>query len=336
MPGRQIACDLLELLAQNEKFHNEEIEYVHHDGARWWGLTNIQAVRDEATRTVLYHVGSVTDITGRKRAADEIRELNATLERRIAERTAELTASEARLRTIVDHAPEAIVVFDGDMAKFLSSNVHAQQLYGCTTEELTRLTPADVSPEFQPDGKSSALAAREKISAALAGQTPIFEWIHRHSSGRLIPTEVRLVRLPAEGKKLIRASIIDNTEHKRIERQLRERGEQMQKHRDVLLKLARADKSDFDQALRMITTLAASTLAVARVSYWAMQERDSEIVCELLRLNSPRRTSMKNSPACAWERRTRQRIFLRWHSSGPSSPAMCGRIQPWPVSSRAI
>src|SRR6185369_5057106 len=40
--------------------------------------------------------------------------------------------------------------------------------------------------------------------------------------GRLIPTEVRLLRLPAEGQNLIRASIIDNTERKRAEQALRE------------------------------------------------------------------------------------------------------------------
>jgi PAS domain-containing protein len=39
---------------------------------------------------------------------------------------------------------------------------------------------------------------------------------------RLIPTEVRLLRLPAEGQNLIRASIIDNTERKLAERALRE------------------------------------------------------------------------------------------------------------------
>jgi len=64
--------------------------------------------------------------------------------------------------------------------------------------------------------------AREKMDEVLAGGTPIFEWIHRQPNGRLIPTEVRLLRLPAEGQNLIRASIIDNTERKRAERALRE------------------------------------------------------------------------------------------------------------------
>src|SRR4029434_3193956 len=60
------------------------------------------------------------------------------------------------------------------------------------------------------------------MDAALADEMPIFEWIHRQPDGRLIPTEVRLLRLPAECDNLIRASIIDNTEHQRAQRALRE------------------------------------------------------------------------------------------------------------------
>jgi PAS domain S-box-containing protein len=88
--------------------------------------------------------------------------------------------------------------------------------------KLSQLTPLDVSPEVQPCGRSSADLVREKTAEVLAGRTPVFEWIHRRPNGQLIPTEVRLLRLPAEGQNLIRASIIDNTERKRAERALRE------------------------------------------------------------------------------------------------------------------
>src|SRR5512146_2050385 len=61
------------------------------------------------------------------------------------------------------------------------------------------------------------------MAEALAGGMPVFEWIHlQQPHGRLIATEVRLLRLPAEGQNLIRASIIDNTERKRAEQALRE------------------------------------------------------------------------------------------------------------------
>ena len=162
------------------------------------------------------------DISERKKTERELLELNQSLERRVAERTAALATSEAQFRALVEHAPEAIVVFDGDTGRFLFGNEHACALYGVPMERLAELTPADVSPELQPDGRRSGELAREKMAEALAGGTPVFEWIHRHVDGILVPTEVRLLRLPAEGQNLIRASIIDNTESKRAQRALRE------------------------------------------------------------------------------------------------------------------
>src|SRR5258706_11842002 len=60
------------------------------------------------------------------------------------------------------------------------------------------------------------------MEEALAGGPPVFEWIQRQPDGWLIPTEVRLLRLPAEGQNLVRASIIDNTDRRRTEQALRE------------------------------------------------------------------------------------------------------------------
>ncbi|HWC60822.1 MAG TPA: PAS domain S-box protein [Verrucomicrobiae bacterium] len=162
------------------------------------------------------------DISERKKAEQESRELNQSLERRVEERTAALTTSEARFRALVENAPDAIVVFDGDTGRFLFGNEHACRLYGVPMEKLTELTPADVSPEFQPNGRRSGEWARELMAEALAGGMPVLEWVHRQANGRLIATEVRLLRLPAEGLNLIRASIMDNTERKSAERALRE------------------------------------------------------------------------------------------------------------------
>jgi len=162
------------------------------------------------------------EISERKKTERELLELNQSLEHRVAERTAALAMSEAQFRALVEHAPEAIVVFNADTGRFLFGNEHACNLYGVPMERLNDLTPAEVSPELQPNGRRSSELAREKMDEAMAGGTPIFEWIHRQPNGRLIPTEVRLLRLPAEGQNLVRASIIDNTESKRAQRALRE------------------------------------------------------------------------------------------------------------------
>lgn len=212
-PSRECAAEITALVRKNGS-HRFEWVARRLDGTDvpLEGLATAIPVQGR-----LLHVVIPRDISERKRAEAEVRELAATLERRIAERTAELAASEARLRTLVEHAPEAIVVFDGRTGRFISGNAHACRLFGRCPEELSQLSPADVSPECQADGRRSAVVAREKMDEALAGGAPVFEWIHRHASGRLILTEVRLVRLPAEGQELLRASIIDNTGRKRRE-----------------------------------------------------------------------------------------------------------------------
>ena len=77
-----------------------------------------------------------------------------------------------------------------------------------------------------------------------------------------------------------------NDQLKRAEEQLRKHGEQVQIHRDVLLELARSDKSDLEKALQKICSLSAATLEVARVSYWSLQENNSAIGCEVLYLRN--------------------------------------------------
>jgi PAS domain-containing protein len=141
------------------------------------------------------HVIICRDISERKRAARELLELNQSLERRVAERTAALTTSEARFRALVEHAPEAIVVFDGNTGQVHFGNEHACRLYGVPMEKLRELTPADVSPEFQSSGRRSSELARELMAEALAGGMPVFEWIHQQQpSGPADSTEVRLLR----------------------------------------------------------------------------------------------------------------------------------------------
>ena len=77
--------------------------------------------------------------------------------------------------------------------------------------------PEQISPPLQQDGSPSFGVARGHIDRALAGDAPGFEWLHRDALGHDIPCEVRLVRLPSSGRRLIRGSIIDITERKRSE-----------------------------------------------------------------------------------------------------------------------
>jgi len=142
---------------------------------------------------------------------------------------ARLRETQDQLRTLVDHAPEAVVVYDADSLHFVDLNRNAEILFGRSREELLGLGPEMLSPERQPDGRLSMEAARWKLAEALAGRTPVFEWCHLHNSGREIQCEVRLVRLPAANRRLVRGSVLDISERKRVENALKASEERFSK-----------------------------------------------------------------------------------------------------------
>jgi PAS domain S-box-containing protein len=144
-----------------------------------------------------------------------------------------LRVSEERYRTLVESAPEAILVVDAGTGRFVDANENSFRLFGLEREELFKLGPVDLSPPVAPGGQSASEVASEKIREALDGGAPVFEWIHRNSAGEDIHCEVRLMRLPGAERNLIRGSVTNITERKRAEEALRQYIERLRIMREI-------------------------------------------------------------------------------------------------------
>lgn len=159
------------------------------------------------------------------RLSSQLATTNKELKREISDRfEAEkaLSTSEQAYRSLVENAPEAITILDVDLGRLVEANPHATQLFAMTRKQLLSIGPAEFSPEYQPDGRRSDVAAPEYIKRAIEGETPVFEWMHRDAQGEKIPCEVRLSRLPDPDRILIRGTIMDIRDRKKAE-ELRER-----------------------------------------------------------------------------------------------------------------
>lgn len=121
----------------------------------------------------------------------------------------ELRELQARYRVMVEHAPDAIVVFSLDDGKFVEANQPACELYGMSRDELLAVGPVEMSPQRQPGGTLSATAAPALIQRAMAGEIPWFEWTHSRADGTPVLCRVQLARLPSEHERLVRASVVD-------------------------------------------------------------------------------------------------------------------------------
>lgn len=84
-----------------------EYRFQRSDGQWRWLHDEVRLTRD-ASGQPLEVIGSLVDVTDRHQAEDDVRALNAELEGRVQRRTAELQASERRLRAIFDTVPVAL------------------------------------------------------------------------------------------------------------------------------------------------------------------------------------------------------------------------------------
>ncbi len=134
---------------------------------------------------------------------------------------AALRESEERYRALVEHAPEAIMVLDVDLDRFVDVNAHAEALFGYTREQLLQMGPLDFCSDEQANGRPSCEVIADEHRRVLDGETPVFEFNHVDAAGREIVCQTRLSRLPAADRRLIRATITDVSELKQLQEKVR-------------------------------------------------------------------------------------------------------------------
>jgi two-component system sensor histidine kinase/response regulator len=140
--------------------------------------------------------------------------------RRLQSAEASTRDSEARFRVLVEHAPEAIVVYDIDLRRFVDANTNAELLFGCSRAELLLAGPERFYADEQPDALQVSSSMASNIARTMRGEQVVLERAVRSRMGACILCEVRLVALPAAGRHLLRAGYIDITQRKKAEFEL--------------------------------------------------------------------------------------------------------------------
>jgi PAS domain S-box-containing protein len=171
------------------------------------------------------------EIGGRQRAEAALREANAELERRVAERTANLQeevlrrrateatlrASEERWRSMFEASAVGITVMDRQ-GRLAAANKAFQRMVGCTDEEMQSLGPPDIT--YEDDRK----APQEMIEQVQSGKHEDYssEKRYRRKDGKVIWVRVSTARAldPESSLPGIPAIIEDITERKRTENDL--------------------------------------------------------------------------------------------------------------------
>ena len=161
----------------------EELGTDSGAGEARWHLTTKLPVRD-ARGEVIGLVGISRDIHRGKLAEEEILRLNAELDQRVRDRTAELAAERHLLRTLIDNVPDAIYAKDTESRYVLVNQAMAAGVDTTPAELLGRTVfecyPPEQAQRFFDDDREvmrsgQALIGREEV--ALDRSTGAQRWM---------------------------------------------------------------------------------------------------------------------------------------------------------------
>lgn len=130
----------------------------------------------------------------------------------------QLRENEEKYKILFESSFNAISIIDFDTGKFVDCNKSAVEIHDTGSKEaLIGKTPAELSPEYQPNGMLSTVLAVQHIQDAYKEGKNEFEWTHCKNDGALFEVLVTLNPFMVGEKKYIMAITKDITYRKQAE-----------------------------------------------------------------------------------------------------------------------
>ena len=157
-----------------------------------------------------------------------------------------LREKEGRYQALFNGSRDAIMILS-PTGRFMDGNSSTLRLFGCQNkEEFIGLFPADLSPEYQPNGVLSSVKAQEMVALAMEKGTHSFEWNHRRLNGEEFFAAVLLSKVSLQGEAVLQATVRDVTETKLAEEKLK----RYQEHLEELVAERTAELDKVNQRLQ--------------------------------------------------------------------------------------
>lgn len=141
---------------------------------------------------------------------------------------------------VFKNTDSCVLIIDIESNKFIDCNEPAIKiLKGQSKADILNLLPAQLSPEFQPDGRRSNERSFEIRTIVIEQGSYTFEWQHLSKTNKKFWVEVTLTSIVLDGKKVFYVVWKDIADRKKAEKILQEQTSILdhQAHHDALTKL---------------------------------------------------------------------------------------------------
>ncbi len=124
---------------------------------------------------------------------------------------------------VFENSSNGVLIIDTKTGKFTDCNNQIVKILKYNSkEDILDLHPSSLSPQFQPDGRSSQEKANEMIGYAIENGSNTFEWKHIRATGEEFWAEIILTSITIDSKDMIHVVWKDIDERKKTREKLEE------------------------------------------------------------------------------------------------------------------
>lgn len=146
-------------------------------------------------------------------------------------------------KTIYEKSADAILLLEN--GKFVDCNEAAVQMLKYKTKsEFLHTLPSQLSPQYQPDGKTSMEKEKILMKKALQDGINRFEWVHTRADGEDFWVDVSLTAINLEDKDMVHVRWIDIQEQKESQEQILQAKKEAEEAKEKAI-IASKSKSEF-------------------------------------------------------------------------------------------
>jgi PAS domain S-box-containing protein len=240
-------------VSKEGKIKDYPLSMKHRNGRVTPVLYNAAVYNDEKGKAAGVFAAA-RDITGLKKAENEVKKTHEHLEKLIKIRTAEiektntkLKEAEALYRELVEQAPAGIIIIDPETTLPVDFNDMACGQLGYSREEFKKLGIADYQYGESPE------KIREHIDKILKEGRVYFETTHKTKNGGLKNILVTKKRMEIRGKFVVYATFRDITPIRKAEEDIKNLVVKLERSNKELEQFAYVASHDLQEPLRAIT-----------------------------------------------------------------------------------